>query len=44
VLALGCGPSSVRFRPALTVTADELASAVAAFDRVLSAIDPTEGA
>jgi L-lysine 6-transaminase len=44
VLALGCGPSSVRFRPALSVTADELASAVAAFDRVLSALDTTEGA
>jgi L-lysine 6-transaminase len=38
VLALGCGPRSIRFRPALTVTADELRTAVAAFDRTLSAL------
>ncbi len=38
VLALGCGPRSIRFRPALTITADELRTAVAAFDRVLAAV------
>ena len=38
VLALGCGPRSIRFRPALTITADELRIAVAAFDRALSAL------
>ncbi|MCU1672287.1 MAG: L-lysine 6-transaminase [Frankiales bacterium] len=36
VLLLGCGTRSVRFRPALTVTADELAAGVSALDRVLS--------
>ncbi len=35
VLLLGCGTRSVRFRPALTVTDDELAAGVAALDRVL---------
>jgi L-lysine 6-transaminase len=38
VLALGCGPRSIRFRPALNVTADELRTGVAAFDRTLSAL------
>ncbi|HET8616449.1 MAG TPA: L-lysine 6-transaminase [Actinomycetales bacterium] len=41
VLALGCGARSVRFRPALNVTDDELDQAVAALDRVLSALDAT---
>ena len=36
VLLLGCGSRSVRFRPALTVTPDELAEGVAALDRTLS--------
>ncbi|MCY7364251.1 MAG: L-lysine 6-transaminase [Frankiaceae bacterium] len=36
VLLLGCGTRSVRFRPALTVSPDDLAAAVAALDRVLS--------
>ncbi|MBC7374266.1 MAG: L-lysine 6-transaminase [Frankiales bacterium] len=36
VLLLGCGTRSVRFRPALTVTVEELAAGVAALDRVLS--------
>jgi L-lysine 6-transaminase len=36
VLMLGCGPRSVRFRPALTVSRAELDAAVAALDRVLS--------
>ncbi len=36
VLLLGCGRRSVRFRPALTVSPDELAAGVAALDRVLS--------
>jgi L-lysine 6-transaminase len=36
VLMLGCGPSSVRVRPALTVTSGELERGLAALDRVLS--------
>ncbi|MGN7132292.1 L-lysine 6-transaminase [Rhodococcoides corynebacterioides] len=36
VLMLGCGDRSIRFRPALTVTEDDLRSAVAALDRVLT--------
>jgi len=35
VLLLGCGTRSVRFRPALTVSVDELAEGVAALGRVL---------
>ena len=35
VLVLGCGTRSLRFRPALTVTEQELAAGVAALDRVL---------
>ena len=38
VLMLGCGGSSLRFRPALTVTAAELDRALAALDRVLASI------
>ena len=37
VLLLGCGTRSVRFRPALTVSEDDLARGVAALDRVLAA-------
>ncbi|HVM28142.1 MAG TPA: L-lysine 6-transaminase [Mycobacteriales bacterium] len=37
VLLLGCGTRSIRFRPALTVTEDELAAGVAALDRALTA-------
>jgi L-lysine 6-transaminase len=36
VLLLGCGTRSIRFRPALSVTAEELDLALAALDRVLS--------
>jgi len=36
VLVLGCGPSSLRFRPALTVSADELDRGLAAIGRVLA--------
>jgi L-lysine 6-transaminase len=36
VLLLGCGSRSVRFRPALTVSPEELVAGVAAVDRVLS--------
>ena len=36
VLLLGCGTRSVRFRPALTVSVDDLAAGVAALDRVLT--------
>ncbi len=39
VLILGCGTASVRFRPPLTVSADELARGLAALDRVLSTLD-----
>jgi L-lysine 6-transaminase len=38
VLVLGSGPASLRFRPALTVTVDELDRGLAAIDRVLSAL------
>jgi L-lysine 6-transaminase len=38
VLLLGCGPTSVRLRPGLTVTSGELERALAALDRVLSAL------
>jgi len=38
VLMLGCGPTSLRVRPALTVTVEELDRGVAALDRVLSAL------
>jgi L-lysine 6-transaminase len=36
VLALGCGERSIRFRPALSVTMEDLNFGLAAFDRVLS--------
>ena len=38
VLLLGCGDRSIRFRPALTVSLDELSAGVAALDRVLTRI------
>jgi L-lysine 6-transaminase len=38
VLMLGCGPTSLRVRPALTVSVEELDRGVAALDRVLSAL------
>ena len=38
VLLLGCGADSIRFRPALTVTAEQLDAGVAALDRVLTAL------
>ena len=38
VLLLGCGTDSIRFRPALTVSAAELDAGVAALDRVLTAL------
>ncbi|MCU1603220.1 MAG: L-lysine 6-transaminase [Frankiales bacterium] len=38
VLLLGCGARSIRFRPALTVSPDELATGVSALDRVLTAV------
>jgi L-lysine 6-transaminase len=38
VILLGCGTSSLRLRPALTVSRAELNRAVAALDRVLAAI------
>ena len=39
VLLLPCGTRSLRFRPALTVSAEELADGVAALDRVLTRKD-----
>jgi L-lysine 6-transaminase len=41
VLLLGCGSRSIRFRPALTVSAEELAEGVAALDRVLLTLNGT---
>jgi len=38
VLLLGCGTRSIRFRPALTVSLDELSAGVAAVDRVLRSV------
>jgi L-lysine 6-transaminase len=38
VLMLGCGTSSLRVRPALTVSIDQLDRAVAALERVLTAV------
>src|SRR3954469_12841554 len=38
VLLLGCGSRSIRFRPALTVSLDELSAGVAALDRVLLSV------
>ena len=38
VLALASGATSIRFRPALTVSADELDRGLAAIDRVLTAL------
>jgi L-lysine 6-transaminase len=39
VLVLGCGASSLRVRPALTVSVAELDEGIAALDRVLTALD-----
>src|SRR5699024_260673 len=39
VIALGCGERSVRFRPSLAVTAEELGHAVDALDRVLTTVE-----
>ena len=44
VIALGCGARSVRFRPALSVTEDELSIGLAALDRVLTALAATDTA
>ncbi|MCU1593891.1 MAG: L-lysine 6-transaminase [Frankiales bacterium] len=40
VLLLGCGTRSIRFRPALNVTQDDLAAGVSALDRVLERLTP----
>jgi L-lysine 6-transaminase len=42
VLALACGPVSVRFRPALTVTDELVDTALAALGRVLAALAPQD--
>ena len=39
VIALGCGERSVRFRPSLAVTSEELDRAVDALDRVLTTVE-----
>ena len=39
VLMLGCGASSLRVRPALTISVEELDRGIAALDRVLAALD-----
>jgi L-lysine 6-transaminase len=39
VLMLGCGGSSLRVRPALTISVDELDRGIAALDRVLTALN-----
>jgi L-lysine 6-transaminase len=39
VLMLGCGPTSLRVRPALTVSAETLDRGIAALDRVLTGIE-----
>jgi L-lysine 6-transaminase len=41
VLLLGCGSRSIRFRPALTVSAEELSEGVAALDRALLTLNGT---
>jgi L-lysine 6-transaminase len=41
VLLLGCGSRSIRFRPALTVSTEELAEGVAALDRALLTLNGT---
>jgi L-lysine 6-transaminase len=38
VMLLGCGTSSVRVRPALTVRVEDLDRGLAALDRVLTAL------
>ena len=38
VIMLGCGPRSLRFRPALTVSSDQLDQAVDALDRTLKTV------
>ena len=39
VIALGCGARSIRVRPSLAVTSEELGQAVDAMDRVLTAVE-----
>ncbi|MEH3078770.1 MAG: aminotransferase class III-fold pyridoxal phosphate-dependent enzyme [Quadrisphaera sp.] len=39
VLVLGCGTRSLRFRPSLAVTPDELDAGVEALDRVLARVE-----
>ena len=42
VIALGCGERSIRVRPSLAVTAEELGQAVDAMDRVLTAVETAD--
>ena len=39
VMMLGCGTSSLRVRPALTISTEDLDRAIAALDRVLSSVE-----
>jgi L-lysine 6-transaminase len=39
VIVLGCGGRSVRLRPALSITEDELGIGLAALDRVLNGLE-----
>ena len=39
VLMLGCGERSIRFRPPLTVSSDDIAEALDAFERVVSSVE-----
>jgi L-lysine 6-transaminase len=41
VLMLGCGTRSIRFRPPLTVTLDDLSAGVAAISRVITTLEAT---
>jgi L-lysine 6-transaminase len=41
VIVLGCGSRSVRLRPALSITEDELGIGLAALDRVLNSLETT---
>jgi L-lysine 6-transaminase len=41
VIALGCGHRSIRFRPALSVTEDEIRIGLAALDRAITGLTPS---
>jgi L-lysine 6-transaminase len=41
ILLLPCGPRSIRFRPALTISTDELSTGLKGLDRALSRLGNT---